>query len=361
MHSPLVDVTIPVHSASRPIGRAVRSVIDHTGAAVRVTVVAHNIEPTIIRANLGELVANENVRLLELHDDVPSPSGPFNLGLAESTAPFATIMGSDDELEPGALDSWLALQRRTGAAFVIARMAHRSRADAAHPPVRPFRQTRLDGARDRLSYRSAPLGLLSRAVFGELRFTEGLPSGEDVAFVTRMWFSGAPLAFDRTGPAYLENDDATDRVSFTLRSVADDFAFLDDVFRASWYADLTPTQTEAVAVKMLRSHVFDAIGNRLTPEAYTGQAIGELGEVVRRVVATAPRVERLLSRVDRSLLDGVLRKTMSIEDARALIVGRSNRVSLDTVLTRNPLYALARQAPLRTFMGMALVARPRRR
>ena len=61
-------------------------------------------------------------------------------------------------------------------------------------------------------------------MFGELRFTEGLPSGEDVAFVTRMWFSGAPLAFDRTGPAYLENDDATDRVSFTLRSVADDYA-----------------------------------------------------------------------------------------------------------------------------------------
>lgn len=359
MEEPLVDVSIAVHSASRPIARAVRSVIEHTVAPVRVTVVAHNIDPEIITTNLGDLASDQRVRVLSLRDGIGSPAGPFNLGLAQSTAAFAVIMGSDDELEPGAVDSWLTLQRSTGAGFVIARMAHRDRADAAHPPVRPLRRRRLDGRKDRLSYRSAALGLISRKAFGDLRFTQGLASGEDIAFVTQIWFSGQRIAFDRTGPAYLEREDATDRVSFTLRSVSDDFAFLDDVLGAPWYKSLDGRQREALAIKFLRAHVFDAIGNRLTPEAYTDEALNDLTSVVRRITGMAPKVERLLSRSDRRLLASVQTR-LPIEEVRDLIVRRSNRVTLDTVLTSNPVFALHRQAPLRTLAGMVLVMRPRR-
>ncbi len=115
MTEPLVDVTIAVHSSTRPIARAVASVIDHTSAAVRVNVVAHNIDPEIIRENLGAYASDPRVRLLSLHDGIPSPAGPMNHGFANSTAPFISVIGSDDELAPGAIDSWLSVQAETGA------------------------------------------------------------------------------------------------------------------------------------------------------------------------------------------------------------------------------------------------------
>ena len=121
--APLVDVTIAVHSASRPIRRAVASVLDGTEAPVRVIVVAHNIDPAIIRDNLGDLATDDRVLMLDLQDGIRSPAGPMNAGFANSTAPFIALLGSDDEFAPGALDSWLRVQRSTGASTVIPKIA----------------------------------------------------------------------------------------------------------------------------------------------------------------------------------------------------------------------------------------------
>jgi hypothetical protein len=100
VQEPLVDHIIAVHNNRRPIARAVGSVLKHTSAPIRVSVVCHNTEQGEIRLILGELADDPRLRLLQLDDGIPSPSGPFNAGMDAATAPFTSIMGSDDELEP---------------------------------------------------------------------------------------------------------------------------------------------------------------------------------------------------------------------------------------------------------------------
>src|SRR5699024_12713049 len=46
-------------------------------------------------------------------------------------------------------------------------------------------------------------------------------------FVTRLWFHAA-VAFDRRGPAYVIGEDATDRITYAPRPVAEELTFLTD-------------------------------------------------------------------------------------------------------------------------------------
>jgi hypothetical protein len=352
---PTVDVTIAVHTRTRPIARAVASILEHTTIPTRVTVVAHNIDPGLIRDNLGAWAADERVRVLELRDGIPSPAGPMNLGLAESTAPFVAVMGSDDEFEPGAIDSWYALQRSTGAGMVIARVRREGGGKELSPPARPWRSRRLDAVKDRLSYRSAPLGLISRERFGTLRFVEGLRTGEDLPYVTRLGVSDAGIAFARTGPGYLVHDDADDRVTSAPRPIAQDFAFLDHIFGVPDFERFTRAQRTALVVKLIRQQLFDAIVNRAAVGEWPAGEREALAAVARRMLAWADRPERLLSLIDHAVLDGILDAVTPVDDMMALIRRRWNYRSVDVVLTRNPLFALHRQGPLRTYIGGYLV------
>lgn len=349
MAHPLVDVTIAVHSATRPIARAVASIVDHTTAAVRVNVVAHNIDPEVIRANLGSYAEHPSVRLLSLADGIHSPAGPMNHGLASSDAAFVSVMGSDDEFAPGAIDSWLALQRETGASTVIARIMLGARGVDPYPPVRRGRrQRRLSARKDRLSYRSAPLGLVSREVFGDLRFTEGLPSGEDLAYSATLWFTGRRIAYDLTGPAYLVNDDASDRVTSAPRPVWDDFAFLDAIEAEPWFPRLGRADRKALVVKILRVHFFDAVLARTKVPEGLGAHRGDLLDVLVRLESIAPRVTSLLARADRRVLDELRDDAPDSDAILHFIDARWNYRTMGAMLPRNPLLALHRQAPFRT-------------
>lgn len=345
---PVVDLTIAVHSATRPIARAVASVVDHTQADVRVNVVAHNIDPSIIRNNLGQYADHARVRLLTLHDGIGSPAGPMNHGFAESDAQFLSVMGSDDELAPGAIDSWLAVQKATNAEVVVARIILPGGRTDPYPPVRNGRRTHdLDGRKDRLAYRSAPVGLIDRARFGRLRFTEGLPSGEDLAYSATLWFTGNRLAYDLHGPGYTLNDDATDRVTTTPRPVAENFAFLDAIEELDWFRSCSSTVREALIVKLIRLHFFDVLrAHALTAEGIAPHRAA-LQRVLERLEAMSPRAFRLLSRADRHVLD-VLRTGADATDFTAALDARWNYRTLGALAPRNPLLALHRQAPLRT-------------
>lgn len=354
MIDPVVEVTVAVHSATRPIARAVASIVDHTAAPVRVNVVAHNIDPEIIRANLGTYAQHPAVRLLALSDGIHSPAGPMNMGLAASTAPFVAVMGSDDEFAPGAIDSWLALQRATGATTVLARILIGGRGNDPYPPVRRGRRTRgLDARKDRLSYRSAPLGLIDRDTFGGLRFTEGLPSGEDLAYSATLWFTGRAIAYDLTGPAYVINEDADDRVTHAPRPVPEDFAFLDAIEATPWFADLGRRDRLALAVKVLRVHFFDAVLARTkVPEGIAAHRADLLG-VLDRLEGTAPGVTALLARTDRSVIDELRTTTPDPAAILHLLDARWNYRTVGALLPRNPLRVLHAQAPFRTlFAGM---------
>lgn len=357
MTEPLVDVTIAVHSKTRPIARAAASVLDHTKAPVRVNVVAHNIDPEIIRANLGEYAEHPGLRLLSLADGIPSPAGPMNHGFASSTAPFISVMGSDDELAPGAIDSWLAVQARTKAEAVLARIQLDTGRTDPYPPVRWGRRVeKLDARKDRLAYRSAPLGLIDRKRFGSLRLTEGLPSGEDLAYSLTVWYTGRNVAYDLAGPAYVINGDAGDRVTFAPRPIAQDFAFLDDLEAMPWFATAERKDRVAIIVKLIRIHIFDAILARArTQEDLDANRAGLL-DMFDRFERLAPGVTKLLSRADRAVFDE-LRSTSSTPESIALALDKRHvYLAIPTLLTRNPLYALHAQAPFRTlFAGFRIM------
>ena len=350
---PAVDVVVAVHTPERPVERAVGSVVGHNTCDLRVTVVCHDTPLDGIRHRLAGLADDPRVRLVEHLDGVRSPAGPFNKGLELASADFTSVMGSDDVLRPGAVDSWLARQRADGADVVITRLEHASGRAVPTPPVRPWRRSRLDGARDRLAYRSAPLGLVSRERFGHLRFTPGVAVGEDIEYVLALWFSGASISFDRAGPAYVINDDAGDRVTFSRKPVAAEFAFLPAVLAAasSWSA----AARRAYAVKFLRVQVFGAVLNRPEPSWWTREERDALRDQVRAVLAVAPGAAAPLSLADRRLLDAVLDPgvpaSVLVERARA----RRRFGRPETVLTRAPHRLLDREAPIR-FMISSLVA-----
>jgi len=350
MRTPLVDVVIPVHSETRPISRAVASVLNHTQAEVRVNVVAHNIEQNIIAKNLGSFRDDSRVRLLHLEDGIPSPAGPMNFGLDHCTADFVSVMGSDDEFEQGALDSWLELQQRGQADFVISQIRNVGGGRVPSPPARPLRRMNLDAVKDRLSYRSAPLGLISRKAFPHLRFAENLASGEDLPYVTELWFSGKHIAFDRTGPAYLVHADAVDRVTAAPRRIVDDFAFFDLIADSEWARDFTPRQRVAIGIKMIRGHIFDAIVNR----AEAGMSASErdaLSKIATRISVWSHGSEKYLSLLDHKVFDGIRHKSVPFETLRELTFRRQNYRSFGVLMTKNPFLVFSRQAPLRTYIG----------
>ncbi|MDR6866309.1 hypothetical protein J2Y69_000901 [Microbacterium resistens] len=344
---PLVDATIAVHSASRPIARAVASIVDHTKAPVRVNVVAHNIDPDIIRTHLGPYADHPQVRLLSLQDGIHSPAGPMNHGFEHSTAPFLTLLGSDDELAPGALDSWLALQRQTHADAVLPRIVILGRPTTPLPPIRTrtgARAVLLSARRDRLSYRSAPLALIDRARFGHLRFTEGIGSGEDIAVSAELWFASRRIAVDRKGPAYLGHEDAGDRVTSALRTVPEDFAFLDAVDEAPWFRRMSRADRTALVSKLLRIQFLGAITARRETIA---EHTDDLRRVLTRLRRMAPRALSVLSRVDRKIIDEALSSAPDPGRILELAQERWNSRSLGVLLTRNPLFSLHAQAMLR--------------
>lgn len=355
MPEPRVDHIIAVHNPRRPIHRAVGSVLKHTAAPIRVSVVCHNTDPGEIRRVLGELADDPRLRLLELQDGVRSPSGPFNAGMDAATAPFTSIMGSDDELEPGAIDSWLAVQRRDGADVVIPRLAHAGAANVPTPPSRPFRAAALDGVRDRLSYRSAPLGLVSRERFGALRLMSVPGTGGDVEYSTALWFSGARISRDRRGPAYRIHNDASDRVTLAPKPVADDFIFLNRLLGSELLGALTPLQREALVVKLIRVHIFGTVHNRQDPALWTPAERATLAAGLEGCVGAAPHAVEVLSRSDRALIDVIRDVGAPAADLLAAAARRRRYFSPPSLVPRNPLLVFAREAPLRFAVASALV------
>lgn len=340
-----------MHSATRPIRQAASSVLHEEHVSVGVIVVAHNIDREIIVANLGDLADDERVQVLDLADGIPSPAGPMNLGLESASARYVSLLGSDDELAAGALDAWVRLADDEQASAVIARIDRDIQGPDPLPPTRPGRTRRLDPVRDRLAYRCAPLGLVSRRDFGTLRFTPGLFSGEDLEFTARLWFRGTRIAYARTVRGYIGHEDATDRITNAIRPLAQDFAFLDAIEQSDWYPSLSRSQRRAFGVKNLRLHVFDAVLARLQSEEGLGAHREGLLAIVAQIERMSPGATALLSRPDRAVIDA-LHETNPDPDRVLELLGARWQGGWANRLTRNPFLALHSQAPYRTLRAM---------
>ncbi|WP_040165453.1 glycosyltransferase family 2 protein [Microbacterium gorillae] len=341
-----VDLCIAAHDDARPIRRAVESVLDHTSARVRVSVVAHNIDPARIAASIGDLADHPAVRVLSLQDGIRSPAGPFNAGLDAAEAEFTAVMGSDDSLAPGAIDAWLARARREDADVVIARLRHAAGGFIATPPVRPLRTRSLDPVRDRLSYRSAPLGLVRRRRFGDVRFAEGVAVGEDVSYVTALWFSGARLSYAHGDPAYLVHDDAVERTTLSTRPVRAELAFITHLLASPTVIALPAAARTAIAVKLLRVHVFGVIVNRPDAAWWTVDEREALAEIASTVRGTGD-VDASLSRNDLRLCAIIADPATGPNALFDASAARRRFAHPDSIRTARLTDLLRRDAPLR--------------
>jgi hypothetical protein len=225
---------------------------------------------------------------------------------------------------------------------------------ARTPLTRPFRHRRLDAVRDRLAYRTAPLGLLATDLIGDSALTTGLTTGEDIAFALRVWFSGARISFDRRGPGYLVHDEADQqRVTTVVRAVADEFAFLPFVLDADWFIALPERMRRAIATKLLRNHVVPAILVRVAAGVLTEEERAAFAEIVERIRASASAPEAVLAVRDAQLL---MQVTRDAESVRRAAEGYGPLLSPRGLLPSTLTQLFAGDAPPR-LLGAAVFAR----
>lgn len=352
-----VDVVIAVHSPQRPIGRAVASVLAGNGEHAAVTVVCHNIGAEAIAAQVPA-PHRERVRFLEHHDGVRSAAGPFNAGMRATRGRWVSIMGSDDTLQPGAVASWLAVAERAGAETVVSRLRIGERGRVVPtPPTRPWRRGLLHPVRDRLSYRSAPLGLVSTAARQRLgaELVEGLEVGDDVPYVTRLWCE-TRVAYDRSGPAYRIGVDAGDRVTYDPRPVGRELALVHHLLGQGWFAGYPARVRRAVVTKLARIHLFGAVLHRDRVETWTWGERADLAGVAGALGEAAPGFAAPLSRADRDLLDACADPGVPAGRLIDLARARRRHGTPSTVVPRELRHLADREAPPR-FMAASLLTR----
>ncbi|MBT2475325.1 glycosyltransferase [Microbacterium sp. ISL-103] len=348
--SPVVDVIVAVHNTNRPVERAVASAL-RSSLHVRVSVVAHNVASEDIAARLGRLADDPRVRILALADGVRSPANAFNCGLDAATGEFVTIIGSDDSLEDGALDSWVALAERHRADAVVAPIVRDDGHGVPTPRIRPSRSVRLlDADRDRLFERTAALGLQRRRSTDRLRYADGLPRGVDQSFGLRLWTSSR-VVFDPASPVYREHSDQNDRVTHVFGPLGDDFAFLDDVIAV--LAELPPALRRAVVSKLIRVHVVPAVRNRLVSARLQSSDLDAADGVLRRLWAVAPGARALLPRALSPYIEAV--ESRSLEAANSAHERRPSRFA--SAVPQALGLILHRHAPLRTMLAGRAVMR----
>ncbi|MGA7205505.1 MAG: glycosyltransferase [Specibacter sp.] len=302
----LVSVVIAVHTAQRPLSRAVRSCLSEALAGrVRIVVVCHNIPSASVSGDFAD-IPESTISFLELNDGSSSPAGPKNLGLAECRTPFVLVLDSDDFLEEGALEHWLEVLERTGADGVIAPLKLQSGAVIRTPRARLFRRHTLDSVKDQLAYATAPRGVWSTRLLESrgFRYTPGLRTAEDLDPGLRLWFSGARFEFPVGGPHYVLGEDAGDRVTSAVLPLAEEFRAvlaLDD----SWIASLTPKQRESMAIKLVRIHLFGALTRRGPQWAWPDDDRSAVVAFVDRARAISPSFDVPLTTAEVRLLTSV--------------------------------------------------------
>ncbi|CAH0143722.1 UDP-Glc:alpha-D-GlcNAc-diphosphoundecaprenol beta-1,3-glucosyltransferase WfgD [Arthrobacter sp. Bi83] len=299
-----VTVVIPVHQLNRPIARAVESALAAgKPGQVKALVVCHEISGDDVRKRLTEL-PQEHIELLEFADGIPSPAGPMNAGLKKVATRYVALLGSDDFLEAGALSQWIGQADSSRADAVVARLRTQGGMPIRSPRLRLLRTGALHPVRDRVAYRTAPLGLMRLSTVERLglQFIGGLRTGEDMEFSLRLWFSGGRIEMGRPGGTYVVGEDAVERVTGQMLPLTEEFRALMGVVTAEWVRELRGPARHAIAVKILRVHVLSAMYRRGGTFPWTADDRAALAAAVDAIKAVAPSVERPLSVAELELL-----------------------------------------------------------
>ncbi|WP_460799372.1 glycosyltransferase [Microbacterium sp. GXF0217] len=320
---------------------------------------AHNIPRADVEHSLADLLVAHpgRIRIEELHDGIPSPSGPFNFGMAESDADYVGIMGSDDELDPGAVTQWRRTAERHGADAVIAKVVRGDLRNLVRsPPKRLFRTGRLDFERDRLSYRSAPLGLMRREAVSrlQLRLLEGARNGGDLPFVTRLWLRGRVVPAQGLA-AYVEHADAPVRVTHVAKPVAEELAPVRRLLASEDVRSMTRGQREALATKLFRRNLTDSIRKRDGGRGFTVADIAEFRALIETLDEFAPRARAMLAIAHARMFDVFLTEQPDLDDVARHDAAAQRYRSPDAILPRRLHLVLHSQAQPRFMLASGLI------
>ena len=265
-------------------------------------------------------------------------------------------MGSDDWLDPGALDDWAEQVEHRRLDVLLAGMRHQDGQALRNPPVRPWRRNNLDAVKDRLYYRAAPLGLIRRSLLEKpaRRFEEGLPTGEDIAFSVELFSVAHRIGVAFGSRRYVVGADAADRVTGSPHSVVTVLAPANLMFKSEWFVALPERlRTSAVTARIRGSIIADATRRR-TVSDWTPDGIAAVAETIAAARQLAPRACDPLSRSDRELLDALERPMVGVEEAVKAVSRWSSAGLRDRLLPRGIVYALHRESTLVKYAGYAL-------
>ena len=354
----LVDAILPVHDATRPLGRAIASLLEsglELGPELRITVVCHNITAGEIRAALP-VELRDVATFLEHPDGLPSPAGPKNFALSQTDGTYVAFLDSDDSYDPGALRDWVDRAEAHNLDAVIPPERHDDGRVIRTPVVRRLHSGDLDPIRDRLSYRTAPLGLLRRSTLERLglQFASGVRNGSDQIFGLVLWFDSARVRFARGGPGYIVGGDASTRVTTQTHAVASELKATHDLFAHEWFLNQSLRVRRAIVVKSVRILFFGALSKRLDTGTWSADAQRESAAFLELAERSAPGYTRSLSIADTRVIDAVLAPATSVTRLEALARARRAFGRPATVLTRDVRGMLLPDAPLR-FMAASLL------
>lgn len=352
MSEPLVEVIIPTHDPARDVNRAISSItLGNRHSSVAVTVVAHDIPREAVR--LDDSVAKD-VRVVEFRDGVHSPAGPKNFAIESARGRYLSFIDSDDQVEPGAILSWTERAIEARAAALIPPERHARGAKIRTPPVRVGRRSALDPVKDRLAYRTAPLGIIERRVIIEhgLRFGAGLATGEDLEFGLRLWFSGETIVYGRGLPHYVVGDDAGSRASTSARPLELEFRAIADLVAGSWFASRSQLERTAIAIKLVRVHLF---GSARDASGWSVDDRAVLRDLLATLEHAAPGLTKPLSIADARLYRALADPDSTADHIVDLARRRRRFGRPPTVITRSLGGQFSREGPLRFMAASALL------
>ena len=206
----------------------------------------------------------------------------------------------------------------------------------------------LDPIRDRVAYRTAPLGLMRLETVRRLGLTmpPRLRNGSDQLFGLRLWFSGETITYARNSPPYIVGADARTRVTTVRKPASDELRAVDEIVADEWFRSLDGVARRAILVKSVRVHVFAAITTRTVAGTWTSADCEWVAGLLGRMSAIEPRYGVTLARADHRLLEAV----RAGAEPRSIVELASRRRRFGrpgTLLTRDLRRLFARDAPLR--------------
>lgn len=346
----VAQLVIACHDPSRPLERAVSSVLSDPGVhgRVGVIVVAHGIDADDLSARLDGI--DGHIRVVAHDDGIRSAAGPFNHGLDLVDAEYCGVMGSDDFLEPGTMRRWLDHVEAERPDAAVAQIRLQGETIMPNPLVRLGRTRRLDAAKDRLFYRTAPLGLIRTERMRELglRMVEGLRVGEDFSFGIQLWAGAGRVDLLSGLGCYVIGQDARERTTYAPIAMSERLEPVNRLFLDGVIDGLHARYRAALAVKLIRVTVV-GIAQSIADTDVSDDEVAELAALLRRLLRASPRALRSFNRKDRRVLDGLLTSPtiarLRDDVRRSQAAGRAERW-----LTPDVIHSFARESTLRRYV-----------